>query len=253
MSDRQQFSDEQLTAFLDGEAEHAPVGEIEEQLRSDAGLRARLDALRTDPGDITAAFNTLLPDAPDVPEFLADGVTSQTGGRGPWRIAGYAAAAALVAGFIGFAGGSYWSQKPEPGWIAVVADYQALYVNGTLADIQRPPEEARSELDRVAGTFGKELPFSSITANQQLDFKRAQLLGFKGKPLVQLAFLSEAGEPIALCIIKSGKPGNAAVKTSALKGMQTAVWRKDGYAYVLIGGKDAGLIESAAEAFSKVL
>lgn len=254
MSDHRHFTDEELTAFLDGENEHAPIGEIEAQLRVDANLRARLDALRLNSGDITEAFNTLLPNAPQAPEFLQEGFKTESAGRKPWRVAGYAAAAALLAGFVGFAGGSYWSsQKPAPGWIDVVADYQALYVNGTLAAIDRPPEEARSELDRVAGSFGKDLSFEALTANDQLDFKRAQLLGFNGKPLVQLAYLSDAGDPVALCIIKSGKPGDAAVITKSLKGMRTAIWRKNGYAYVLIGGKDAGLIERAAEVFSKVL
>lgn len=254
MSENRHFTDEELTAFLDGENEHAPITEIEAQLSIDANLRARLEALRLNSGDITEAFNTLLPDAPQAPDFLQDGFKPENTGRRPWRVASYAAAAALLAGFIGFAGGSYWSaQKPAPGWIDVVADYQALYVNGTLAEIDRPDEEARSELDRVAGAFGKDLSFDALTANDQLDFKRAQLLGFNGKPLVQLAYLSDAGDPVALCIIKSGKPGDAAVKIKSLKGMRTAIWRKDGYAYVLIGGKDAGLIERAAETFSKVL
>lgn len=254
MSDKRHFSDEELTAFLDGENEHAPIAEIEAQLRIDSNLRTRLETLRLNSGDITEAFNTLLPDAPQAPDFLQEGFKAVQPGRRPWRIAGYAAAAALLAGFVGFAGGSYWqARQPAPGWIDVVADYQALYVNGTLAAIDRPPEEARSELDRVAGSFGKDLSFDALTANDQLDFKRAQLLGFNGKPLVQLAFLSDAGDPVALCIIKSGKPGDAAVTTKSLKGMRTAIWRKNGYAYVLIGGKDAGLIESAAEAFSKVL
>lgn len=53
---KRRFTDEELTAFLDGEEDHAPVAEIRSALKADADLAQRLDALRIDRQVIVAAF-----------------------------------------------------------------------------------------------------------------------------------------------------------------------------------------------------
>ncbi len=53
---KRSFSDEELTAFLDGEEDHAPVADIKSALQSDTALAQRLDALRIDRQIIVAAF-----------------------------------------------------------------------------------------------------------------------------------------------------------------------------------------------------
>ncbi len=53
---KRRFTDEELTAFLDGEEDHAPVTEIRSALKADADLAQRLDVLRIDRQLIVAAF-----------------------------------------------------------------------------------------------------------------------------------------------------------------------------------------------------
>jgi len=53
------FSDEELTAYLDGEFELAPIDEISNASRRDRALVRRLDALRVDSQLISAAFEPL--------------------------------------------------------------------------------------------------------------------------------------------------------------------------------------------------
>ena len=55
MSDPDMFSDEELTAFLDGEADDALQAAIEAQLETDAGLAERMAGLDIPIAPIAAA------------------------------------------------------------------------------------------------------------------------------------------------------------------------------------------------------
>jgi len=56
---------------------------------------------------------------------------------------------------------------------------------------------------------------------------------------------------VALCIMRSNKQSDQAVQTavevSDMEGMSAATWEKEGYTYLLIGGRDAHLIRDTAE------
>ncbi|MEM7300034.1 MAG: hypothetical protein AAF468_03035 [Pseudomonadota bacterium] len=252
MSNAQKFSDEQLVAYLDGESDHAPIEEINEALKTDAALHARLDQITFDQDALTASLKSLLEQAPAAPEIPAELIQPQRRSFVP--ALAYAAAAALLFLFVGFGGGYYLApREKEPGWRAIVASYQSLYVNSTLSHINQDDAALDAELVRVSQAIGRKFELSETAGVETLDYKRAQLLGFRGKPLVQLAYLSKIGEPVALCIIKSAKTGTTNVTETNLWGMSAAHWRKDGYAYLLIGGTDQQMIRSAAQKFSETL
>lgn len=80
-----------------------------------------------------------------------------------------------------------------------------------------------------------------------------QTLGFEGRPLMQLTFLSKFGDPIALCIIRSRNTETQGIVVNEMRGMLAASWSKDGYEYLLIGGRDEALIRNAASEFAKTL
>ena len=249
MTDRQDFSDEELTAYLDGETEHAPVQRIERALDRDHSLKERLEALSVDKTRLKTGFDALLDAAPDAPTLTAP--EHQDAPKSPmaWRST---AATALICLMVGSGAGYMFAPQPDTGWHSFVAAYQALYVNATLSPIERSEPVALAELERVSQALGKDLELAAFQQHDQLDYKRAQVLGFKGRPLVQLAFLSKVGAPIALCIIKADG-GSAEIVTSTMQGMHTAAWAKGGYKYLLIGGTDAGLIENAAKHFAAKL
>lgn len=245
MTQQTYYSDEELVAFLDGETEFAPVEEIAAALEADPSLADRLAALRVDTEAIKKGFAPLaLTDRP-MPD-LDDG--QATRGQSHW--AGIAAAV-LVALVVGFGAGRSLPGPDAPvakapGWKAYVASYQSLYASDTLSHIDRPQDIKDTELARVAATIGKKLEASDLSAAPQVDYKRAQILNFKGKPLIQLAFLTQDGAPVALCILRTNKEDTAGVTAATLEGMSAASWSKGGYDYLLIGGTDQTLISDMA-------
>ncbi|MEP3346000.1 MAG: hypothetical protein ABJN34_01500 [Litoreibacter sp.] len=230
------ISDETLTAYLDGALSKLEMQRIEDALSHDPSLQAQLDALDAPIEGLRPAFDTMLRDMPA--DLIPNGPV-YTGIKA--RTASIAASVALAAGV---ALGVFFGNSPSANssWHDYVAAYQALYVADTLSVVEQTPSETSSQLTRVSQTLGREL--NSATEVPGLTYKRAQLLGFKGKPLVQLAYVTENGAPIALCIIKS--KDSAKLATMKLEDLEAASWSDGTYAYLLIGGDSSDQIEAMA-------
>ncbi|MEL7429123.1 MAG: hypothetical protein AAFN43_03900 [Pseudomonadota bacterium] len=236
------FSDEELVAYLDGESEFAPIDEIERMARQDAALQLRLEALRIDRESIKVAFGHVRPSSVELP---APAPAPANDNRKGWAMS----AAAAIALVIGLGIGSFTNFDRAPKWVDYVAAYQALYTTDTLASVELGEQELETELVRVSGSIGRELSLAQLQVSDDVEYKRGQLLGFNGKPLLQLAFLSNNAEPLALCIIKNDGNTDAAMQVATLEGMSSVSWSRDGYSYLLIGGRDQKLVTSLAEKF----
>ncbi len=251
MTAHKMFSDEDLTAYLDGESDQAMTDAIQRQLSDDIALANRLDQLVLDKTQIETSFQDLLAMAPDAPAFLSRETHARHGfGKLQYALIAAAAVLCLLAGGIA---GNLWQQPREEAWFEFVATYQALYINSTLAHVKHSPASAQSELDRVSQSIGKALDLSKVSSNEDLDYKRAQILGFEGQPLAQLTFLSKVGAPIALCIIRSDEERERVMEVATRRGMSSAIWSKGGYEFMLIGGEDDQLIERSARQFASLL
>lgn len=245
------LTDEDLTAFLDGEVSEARSREIEARVNADPYLQQRLEALALDTELIHDAFDDLLLQAPGAPALLGSSAVTAPPTRRIWpSLVAASLAGALFAGGLGafFADGG-----PQNDWRGYVASYQALYVGKTLSHLDRSDGAKAAELAIVADTIGKDIALDALTAEGSLDYKRAQILGFKGRPLIQLAFLSKMGEPLALCIIRGEAGADEAMTSAAMEGLSAASWARDGFAYILIGGTDQAAVDSAAKHFAAVL
>lgn len=238
MQDRY-FTDEELTAFLDGENDLAPVDDIAAALETDAALAKRVDALLIDRDAIAASFAGIAPTT-KLPNLSA--VAQPRAGFGAAALS-IAAGIALV---VGIAAGSWIAQPKPAGWVDYVAAYQVLYSNSTLAHIDQTPDAKQSELDRVTASIGKDIPLDALEGFPELDYKRAQILNFKGRALVQLAFATSTGEPLALCIIRSTKGQDTAPTVITKEGLSTAKWSSGTHDYLLIGGTDDALVSRIA-------
>ncbi len=235
------FSDEELVAYLDGENDFAPIAEIAAALKTDVALAKRLAALRVDTDEIAKSFDGLvkaerrLPELPQVPQA-----------RIPYRAMLAAAVLALVLGF-----GAGWSVSGlhKPDWRDYVAGYQALYINGTLAHVDQTDAVKQRELRRVSAAIGKSIELATLNVSPELEYKRSQILGFKGKALVQLAFLTSTGQPLALCIIRSDDKSSQRVISTDMEGMSSTSWSKGNYEYLLIGGTDQSMVSRLAKTF----
>jgi len=237
------FTDEELVAYLDGEEDFAPMDEIALALKTDISLAKRLEALRIDRKLVSIAFDGLADKNISRPSLPVS--------QAPKSSVQQLAMAASIALAIGLGGGYYLEQSRETGWMDYVAAYQALYINSTLNHVNISDASKQIELDRVAAAIGKNISVTDLQGSVEVEYKRAQILGFEGKALIQLAFLASTGEPMALCILRTDKSSSEDIESSELEGMRAASWVKDGYEYLLIGGKDSSLISRMAADLSK--
>lgn len=239
-------TDEELVAFLDGEDDLAPVAEIARALETDEALQRRLAALRIDRDALQDSFAAIQPDPAAFPDFAAlRPVTERYGLRGLSVAAGVALA-------VGLGLGGWLATPDRSGWIHYVAAYQALYSNSTLAHVDQAAAAKQQELDRVAAAIGKRLSVETLEMFPEAEYKRAQVLSFEGRALVQLAFTQSTGEPLALCIIRSDRSDHPAPEVQQMEGLSAARWTRGGYDYLLIGGTDDALVARLALGFQSM-
>jgi anti-sigma factor RsiW len=243
MTDMAHHTDEELTAFLDGEAEAEVMRAISLAVEQDQNLASRLDDLRHAETLIRAPFEALLTHAPQIPASLVTPAPSSFG----WR----EMAAGLVVGALLMSGAALWLRPKEPGWQDKIATYQALYTADTLASLDHDEASVTAQLQSLSSLINLDL--SNVRDGQTMTLKRGQMLGLNGKNLVQLAFLTSSGDPVALCIIHNGKPGTKPFQPKQLQGMQAVSWARDGYGFLLIGGQDSDAVITAAKQFNETL
>lgn len=253
MTKVQNFSDEELTAYLDGEATPLLVDQIESALSNRSNLQTRLNALTIDVKQLRDSFDALLDLAP-APTVLDENITGKMAqSKIPWAKIQWVAMAAcvMIALGVGWTSALLTSRPAGPdGWRGYVAAYQALYTTATLASVNQTDAKASAELMRVAAAIGREFNLDTISAGPGLTYKRAQILSFEKRPLIQLAFLTANGTPVALCIIKTAKTSKTVMQQGQMEEMRSAHWSKNGYEFLLIGGDDQAVIEQAAKYYA---
>lgn len=260
MAPEQTFTDEELTAYLDGEADEALRARID-AARDQETVAKRLSALSLDVDLLTSAFDRALETAP-VPEFL-DACTGTPNNapieapeHKPIRRATISpalqaiAAAVLLA--VGWSAGHFGKPGPPETWRDYAATYHALYVTETLDGETVAPAVLAAQVARVSDLLEKGLSVEALNAVQGLDLRRAQILAFKEKPLVQIAYLSDDGVPMALCLFQMSGAATPVSVTERL-GMASAQWTDGDFGYLLIGGPDKTVVRDAAMAFSNRL
>ena len=228
------ISDEDLTAYLDGEASGELTARIEAALAAGDGTAARLEALIAPVDRLPAAFEPLLSAAPAASLGVAVNLN-----RPPW--ARWASVAALVVlGFgTGFLATAFLPKKTD--WRDYVAAYHALYVAETLPAVSG----GTAALEAISARIGLDL--SHATTVPGLEFRRAQILGFAGQDLVQMAYLGPENTPYAFCIMAADGP-DIPVALEEREGFSAASWQQSDRAFILIGGQDDALVEAAAQA-----
>ncbi|WP_158904004.1 anti-sigma factor [Burkholderia sp. L27(2015)] len=127
--------------------------------------------------------------------------------------------------------------QPLP-WIQAVVGYQDMYTRDTLANVSDDPKltaETVSQIHRD-DALAVEVPDLRETG---LSFKQLQRLRFRNRPVVQIVYLPEHGNPVALCVIGDSRPDQA-VQTQQVGSMNVVTWRRGKLSYALLS-KDAGI------------
>ena len=244
-----------LTAYLDGELEPAERAALERRLLAEPALKARLDQLSRGGRPFGPAYDALLATAPvaRMQAMLADlAVKHAHSGRQAARFRSQrlaALAAALVIFVVGAAAGYIVplvtaKPPPAPGWRQVVAEYQVLTTTDTLAAIPENADVVAGELSAAGSKLAMALTPEKL-ALPNVALKRAQLFEFRGKPLVQVAYLSQDNGPIAFCIIANGRPDEG-FAFEQREGSNIVFWTKGGRGYLIMGKAPRQALEAFA-------
>ncbi len=242
-----------LTAYLDGELAVDDRAAAEARLAAEPDLRQRLERLASATTGLRPAYEALLTAAPSdrlqaIFGQAAAGATVTRPANGVrWgRYAAALAAAILIFVVGGVAGRLLPRGEPhaELNWRQVVAEYQSLTTAETLAAIPDAPDVLDPELKTLSSKLSVELTKERL-ALPGATLKRADLFNFSGRPLVQLAYLTESDGPVALCIIPTPKP-DAALQFETRNGFNVAFWNDDGRAYMVIGTAPRATLERFA-------
>ena len=255
--------DGMLVAYIDGELDADEALALERKLSTDPALIARLAELRRGGRDFAKAYDPLLGAAPAAKlRTMVRGL----GGRPsavftPVRMFS-AIAAAIVIFAVGTAAGYFGPRltgigqqavvEPQPpNWRQVVAEYVMLTTNDTLNAV--PVDQGLLEKQVSALSKQISLPMSSAKlALPHAYLKKAEAFEFRGRPLVQFAYLSPDVGPIAFCIIVNGRPDSAPAFEQR-EGSNIVFWTKDGRGYMLIGKAPRGALEQYAGDLAKRL
>lgn len=219
-------SDDTLLAYLDGTLDEDQCRAIEAAVEGDAELEQRMMALDPIAPMVQQVFDKLPSDVPviDLPEPARAG--------GVLRLVAVAASAAIAAIAL-----TFWATRPAPmGWAEQAAIYQSLYAPETIAALDSTPALLDAQFAQAEQRLGRSLNRETLEGLPGLELKRAQVLSFKGKPLIQIVFADEQGQPFAFCVIRQGPAApNRDVKHAVLSGLATATWAQDGYGYMVLG------------------
>ncbi len=247
-------SDEQLTAYIDGELPPDETARIGLLLETDARVAARLEFLSRSSLPFEQAFEPLLAAAPKAKlEAMLASVASAEPSvpvRPTRRGLLAALAACVVAGvvadraFIGL--GRRLAVKDESNeWRAAVAEYIALYTPDTLAGPVPTAQTQAAQLSILEEKLDLRLPAEAISI-EGADFKRALVLQYDDAPLAQIAYLDPQTGPMALCIVRSAD-GAKPAEVEARKGMNVVYWASPSHAFMLIGHASADRMRTVAD------
>ncbi|MCC8402958.1 zf-HC2 domain-containing protein [Paraburkholderia sp. MMS20-SJTN17] len=268
------IDDSLLMSYVDGELSPEQRAEIEAAIAHSDDLAARAAALQASVLPYRAAYDRQT--VPPVPESLKRRIEElvsvstpqeRSAPRGGRRIPMQWAVAAFVAGAIcsgvltGYFGGINPLRSGVDPWVQSVADYQVLYGRDTVANVREDKASTEQVMADIHQRDGMPVEVPDLH-EVGLKFKRVQRLNYHDHPLIQMVYLPERGDPVALCVIEENER-DAPVRSSQVGQMKTVTWRANRLAYVLLakdpsldleaignsiaGGKTAPLYSSANE------
>lgn len=231
--------DTDLLAYVDGTISPADRARVEAAVASSPAVARRLAAMRASALPYAKAFERQA--IPSMPAHLAEHISDllrvsavppRAAARGRPRVWWGVAAAAVAT--LAVCGGALrvWMGNPAASpWVEAVASYQELYARETLASITADQALTQKVLSdsRIAGVTVS-IPDLRATG---LEFKRVQRLSFRGQPVIQIVYLPQAGDPVALCITRESSV-RGAPRFQQLGQMKAAVWHDGTLGYVLI-------------------
>jgi len=125
------------------------------------------------------------------------------------------------------------AQIQPSAWVKQAVGYQQLYSRDTLNYVNPNMDGASKTVDDIRHLDGLALRVPDLRV-AGLTFKLVQRLRFNGTALIQLVYLPDKGDPVALCVMKESMPDQPIARTS-VAGMNVTIWREAALGYALIG------------------
>jgi anti-sigma factor RsiW len=122
-------------------------------------------------------------------------------------------------------------------WIKAVADYQLLYSRATVANVTEDSALSARVINDLRVKDGMAVVVPDLRS-LALTFKRVQRLSFHQQPVVQMVYLPEHGEPIALCVTPDARPDELP-HAQQIGELNSVAWRRDNLGYVVVGKSPA--------------
>jgi anti-sigma factor RsiW len=118
-------------------------------------------------------------------------------------------------------------------WVERVADYQTLYVENTVANLEPDLPGALAQLDTLGQASGVKVAVPDLS-DAGYQFARVQELGFEGQALVQVVYTSDGKAPLALCYMLANGELDEHLVLSSRHGLGTASWITDNQRFVVV-------------------
>ena len=254
------IDDSLLMLYVDGELPPDQRAGIEAAIAHSPDLAERVAALRASCLPYRAAYERqTIPPVPErlarrIDELVSVSATTPAARAGrrtplPWLAAAFVAGAICSGVLAGFLGGALPLHSGAEPWVRSVADYQVLYGRDTVASIKVDPATTEQILSDIRQRDGMPVRVPDLR-QAGLTFKRIQRLDYHDRPLIQIVYLPERGDPVALCVIEDAH-GDQPVRTDQVGEMKTVTWHANKLAYVLLAKNASVDLKAMAEQISE--
>jgi len=249
MSDRNDMGG-LLVAYADGELDDAEAAEVEAWLAVTPSAQRRLAMHRETTALLRAAFPesryAVTPGA--MPPALRDRPSPATARRWPGAPAyGWAIAASLVMGVIGYGAGVTWPDlvvSDRDRMLSEVAEYHAVYARETVHLVEVPAAQS----DHLKAWLGNRVKGTLIIPDFReagLTFAGGRLVVLDGAPVAELMYTRAKGLPIAFCVLaRDGAPSALVVERRGA--INLATWDDGHHAYIVVGDAEQAMIRDLA-------
>lgn len=222
-----------LAAYADGELTPEAADDVERILAIDPAARRIVELHR--------GTTSLLRAALAEPAFATDAATTPSVPRGTWAGRhGWAVAASLAIGIVGFGGGTLWSSLEAPPlahFLDEVAEYHAVFSRETTHLVEVPATEINELQAWLGERIGRKLAVPDLSVSG-LRFAGGRMLVIDSAPVAELVYTRADGPPIALCIGgRQSKP--APIQHDRRGTMHLAYWTEGAHTFAVVGQADA--------------
>ena len=250
--------DNLLAAYSDGELDEATAQRVEAHLEANPDARRLLAIHRDTASLLRAAFaeslytraTETLPPAP-FPRLAVSSSPMPRSSRAPY---GWALAASILMGVIGYGTGAFWPDlliSDRDRMLTEVAEYHAVYSRETVHLVEVPATQS----DHLKMWLGKRVNRSLIIPDFKeagLTFAGGRMIVMDGAPVAELMYTREKGLPIAFCVFyRKGNPGG--VMVSKRGDIHLATWDDGSHSYIVVGEADPAMLRGLAAVAQKQL